>query len=239
MRRILLIVHKPTDYGKSCSTRKRKKKEQRPRWFIVASPTDGGTVRWSVIGTNVRGKMSVDKAAYEKNMVLKIRWTFLSSSEPKSASPASSVGRRGRDASIWQQDASSWSLHGTRSTCKRRIVKRKSSSRIGHTSRTCQPPKFTSKGSSTRKSHRTRKLSFACAKTLRYSSTRAPVQDGKEAEDNVFEEENGKDFRSMSGDFIHRRHGVQKTKLSFTMPMKHVDRMRQREQASITPPSTR
>ena len=65
----------------------------------------------------------------------------------------------GKAASMWQKDVS-WNLHATCITCDEGNGQVICSSRIGKTSRICQPQKFTSDGSSIRKSHTKEKCCF-------------------------------------------------------------------------------
>ena len=98
------------------------------------------------------------------------------------------------------------------------------STQIAKTSRTCQPPISTSKGSSSRESHKKKSCRFHVQTELSNSSiflgpTRRNAcqsdiseQDEKE-EDTLFEKENGEDFWRMCGDFTPRHHEMQRAKL--------------------------
>ena len=96
-------------------------------------------------------------------------------------------------------------------------------SRIAKTSRTCQPPTFTSNGSTTKKLHKKEpscphvhtKLSNSSI-FLHLHAAKCPLeetleQDEKEEEDTLFEEADGKVF--WSGGSIWRRHEVHRSTL--------------------------
>ena len=198
------------DRGKSCST------SERQRWFKVAFPKNGGTVRMECCCyfRNVHDKMVNGRTACEKSCGVKCDGALIPFGAKVSYKPISSKDEAKLHQFGEKKDASR-NLHGLCPTCGTRVVGGFAHRRLRtpqepvslrHTRQTVQAPR----SRSGRKAlvSMCRRISISSIFLNPHAAKCPPSETLSKMKKKRIGEEIGEYFWSMSGDFTNRHHEV-------------------------------